>query len=229
MRSKVTALMITGATTVILMVLGACGGSSSRVPVPNPTDVELIVDLQDYVDSALPYVPSYSEDYAIPSAADLDRFDTLAAALIDGRLDTVRNVAAAINFELVRVVDTGAANNEYYCLRERVLRGQGLYCIDYDAPTAHFVSVPHPLYDSNTNVESIAVLGNDISVRPGRALQGFRSGAQRRCLLPPIWYRRPRRHPRYHFYSAARLRICCLSGRWRCRGHRGTAQRRHPR
>lgn len=144
------------AVAVFLTMLTACGGGGSRAP--DRGDLELVVDLQDYVATALPYVGSYSEGYAVPSAADLDRFDTLLAELIGGRVDTVRDLAADSNFELIRVVDTGANNNEIYCLRERELRGQGLYCIDYDAPPTHFVSVPHPLYDWHTNVESVAVI-----------------------------------------------------------------------
>jgi hypothetical protein len=144
------------------VLLTACGGngSDSRPPDPDPgpVDIDLVVDLADYVGDALPYVGSYSEGYSIPSAADLTRFDTLADALIDGRLDTVRSLAADVNFELVRVVDTGAGNNELYCLREIVLRGQGLYCVDYDASPTHFISAPHPIYDWNTNVESIEVI-----------------------------------------------------------------------
>ena len=144
---------------VALALLAACGGNggSGTSTEPGPVDIELIVDLRAYVGGALPYVGSYSEGYAVPAAADLDRFDALTAALIDGRLDAVRSLAAGINFELVRVVDTGANNNELYCLRERILRGQGLYCVDYDAPPTHFVSVPHPVYDADTNVEGVEV------------------------------------------------------------------------
>jgi hypothetical protein len=145
-----------------IVLLAACGGNGSNSrppdPDPDPADIELVVNLAEYVGDALPYVSSYSEGYAIPSAADLTRFDMLADALIDGRLETVRSLAGDVNFELVRVVDTGAVNNEWYCLRENVLRGQGFYCVDYDAPPTSFISVPHPIYDSNTNVESVEVI-----------------------------------------------------------------------
>lgn len=159
-RTALTTLVSRAAVLVGVTLLAACGGADSRAPQapPDAADLELVVDLQDYVSNAMPYVASYSEAYVIPSAADLDRFDSLAAALLDGRLDTVRDLAAGLNFELVRVVDTGASNNDLYCLREQQLRGQGLYCVDYDALPAHFVSVPHPIYDSNTNVESVAVV-----------------------------------------------------------------------
>jgi len=157
-RTTVPALVCGSAAMVVLALSAACGRSGSQESGPDPADIELIVDLRDYIGSALPYVDSYSEGYAVPSPQALTSFDALAAALILGRLDTVRSLAADVNFELVRLVDTGADDNEFYCLRERALRGQGLYCVDYDAPPTHFISVPHPLYDVNTNVESVDVL-----------------------------------------------------------------------
>ena len=150
------------ALALVLLVLTACGGKGDNArapdPAPGPVDIELIVDLYDYVDDSLPYVSSYSEGYAVPTAADLDRFDNLASALINRQFDSVRTIAASSNFELVKIVDTGSANNEIYCLRERVLSGHGLYCIDPDATTRHHISAPHPQFDLETNVEAVAVM-----------------------------------------------------------------------
>ena len=145
----------------VMAVMSACGGggnSSRPDPDPGPGDTELVVDLFDYVGISLPYVQSFSEGYNVPSPAELRDFDTLIASFTNQQLNAVRNAAAALNFELIRVVDTGANSNELYCLRERVLRGQGFYCADYDAATTDHVSVPHPLFDSQTNVESVLVM-----------------------------------------------------------------------
>lgn len=152
---SILALMVT--------VLPACGGGGNSprldpVPGPGPADIELITDLSDYVGSSLPYVQSFSEGYNVPSGQELMDFDTLIHGFLGGQLDAVRNSADALNFELVRVIDTGANANELYCLRERALRGQGFYCADFDAATANHVSVPHPLFDSLTNNESVAVM-----------------------------------------------------------------------
>jgi len=150
-------------TSITALTLAGCGGNGHAPgpgsgPDPDPLIVELIVDLSDHVSGSITYVQQFSEGYMIPSASDLSQFDALAANLRNQELDTVRNAAGNINFELIRVIDTGANNNELYCLREIVLRGQGFYCVDFDAATTNHISAPHPLHDSNTNTESVAVM-----------------------------------------------------------------------
>ena len=147
----------------VVAVLPACGGSgnSSRPdpdPAPGPGDIELVVDLFEYVGSSLPYVQSFSEGYIVPSPAQLAEFDTLAGRFLSQQLDTARRSAGALNFELIRIVDSGGGNNQLYCLREIELRGQGFYCADFNAANARHVSVPHPLFDSRTDVESVLVM-----------------------------------------------------------------------
>jgi len=70
----------------------------------------------------------------------------------------VRAAAGNIGFRLLRIIDSGAGNNELYCLEELTLRGQGFYCVDYDSLNSHHVSAPHPLFDSHTNTESATVM-----------------------------------------------------------------------
>jgi len=144
----------------VIVLAGCGGGGHARDPDPGPAPViaELVVDFSDYVSGSLPYVQRFSEGYVVPAAAELNQFDSLIASLLDQQLETVRNSAGNFNFELLRIVDTGAGNNELYCLREIALRGQGFYCLDYDAVSTHHISAPHPLYDSNTNAESVAVM-----------------------------------------------------------------------
>lgn len=137
---------------------GGSGGSAPAPPPPLPSITEVRADLADFVTSTLDYSQSFSEGYAIPSAADLTAFDALAADLLGGQVDSVRAAAANANLELVRFIDTAAGGNELYCLREITLLGRGFFCVDYDAPTLHHISVPHPLYDLNTNTESITVM-----------------------------------------------------------------------
>ena len=88
-----------------------------------------------------------------------------ADTVVDRHLDPLpvtspmgRDAAAALNFELIRLTDTNNGNNELYCLRELVLRGQGFYCVDYDSASSHHISAPHPLYDRDTNTESVTVM-----------------------------------------------------------------------
>ena len=149
------------ALSLVLAQLVACGGGGSTPPVqppPTPQISQLSADLSEYVTTTLPYVQSGSEGYVVPSQINLDRFDALLADLLAGDTQAALDVAAALNFELIRLTDTGNGDNELYCLRELILRGQGFYCVDFDSAAAHHVSAPHPLYDSNTNTESVTVM-----------------------------------------------------------------------
>lgn len=156
-------LTVLGCSPIIALMLAGCGGGGGGggnvpPPGPGPTIEERTVDLENYVASSLNYVQSFSEGYFVPTGADLGQFDALVRSLLNQDLDRVLANVGGINFKLVRVFDTGAGNNELYCLEELVLRGQGFYCADFDASNTHHVSVPHPLYDSVTNVESVTVM-----------------------------------------------------------------------
>ena len=163
MKTKSAYFEALACVSIAAITLTGCGGNG-HAPGPDPdpgpgsVDVELIADLADYVGGSLRYVQQFSEGYTVPSASELSQFDALATSLRNQELDTVRNAAGNINFELIRVIDTGANNNELYCLREIALRGQGFYCVDFDAVTTNHVSAPHPLHDSNTNTESVVVM-----------------------------------------------------------------------
>jgi hypothetical protein len=148
---------------MVATLLVACGGGSSTPappPVVNPPPgmPEQRVNLSDYVSNSLSYVQQFSEGYAVPSSSELTRFDSLLNDLLNQQLESVRTAAIDINFELVKIIDTGANDNELHCLRELVLRGQGFYCVDFGSVNTHHISAPHPLYDRNTNSESIAVM-----------------------------------------------------------------------
>ncbi len=143
------------------IVLANCGGDGrARDPDPDPVPVitESVVDLMDYVSGTLPYVQQFSEGYVVPSAAELNQFDSLLASLLGQQLETAWNLADNLNFELLKIIDTGAGNNALYCLREIALRGQGFYCLDFDAVSTHHVSAPHPLHDMHTNTESVTIM-----------------------------------------------------------------------
>lgn len=145
---------------VLLFQLSGCGRGSAPTPV-QPPDAgirEISMDLADFVGGTLRYVQPYSEEYVVPSAARLGQFDALASSLASEDLQGAAAGAGSLNFELVRITDTGAGGNELYCLQEIELRGQGFYCLDADSAATHHISVPHPLYDSYTNTESIAVM-----------------------------------------------------------------------
>jgi PKD repeat protein len=144
-----------GTYTVTLTVTDNDGDTSTDTATAT---MALTVNLFDYVSDSLTYVQSFTEGYTVPSASDLTRFDTLVTNLLNQQLETVTATAGDINFELVGVIDSGANNNVLYCLRELILRGQGFYCMDFDSANTHHISAPHPLYDSNTNSESIAIM-----------------------------------------------------------------------
>jgi hypothetical protein len=144
----------------VLVLVTACGGSGGPAMQPPATPVisELRADLSVYVSSTLNYVQRSSEGYVIPTSAELTAFDALATTLLNRQLESARAAAGNIDFELVRFVDTGANNNQLYCLQELTVRGRGFFCIDVDSPALHHISVPHPLYDSNTNSASVTVM-----------------------------------------------------------------------
>ena len=145
-----------------LLALAGCsgsgGGSSEPGPGPDPDIETRNVDLLDYVGTSLAYVQAFSEGYVVPSAAALSQFDALIADLMNQDLASAQSAAAAIGFRLLRIVDTAAGNNELFCLEETALRGQGFYCLDFDSPQSHHLSVPHPLYDRFTNTESVSIM-----------------------------------------------------------------------
>lgn len=159
--------MSTGTTSraavylVLFAALAGCGGGnrvSGPGPPPQPDIETRTADLSDYVSGSLRYVQSFSEGYAVPGASALDQFDLLVIGLVNRDLTTVRAAASSSGFQLLRIIDSGAGNNELYCLEELALRGQGFYCVDFDALNSHHISVPHPLFDSRTNTGSVSVM-----------------------------------------------------------------------
>jgi len=145
----------------LFATLAGCGGGSNA-PGADPDPVPVIetrtVDLSSYVSGSLRYVQAFSEGYSVPTTSALNQFDSLVIGLMNQNLEAVRAAAGAIDFQLIRIIDSGAGNNELYCLEELLLRGQGFYCVDFDSLNSHHVSVPHPLFDSHTNAESVTVL-----------------------------------------------------------------------
>ncbi|MDJ0813108.1 MAG: hypothetical protein QNJ23_05225 [Woeseiaceae bacterium] len=148
--------------SLMLLALNGCGGSSGGSPDPGPDPDPIIetrnVDLLNYVGASLVYVQAFSEGYTVPSAAALDLFDALVTDLLNQDFASVQSAAAATGFRLLRLIDTAADNNELYCLEETALQGQGFFCVDFDSPQSHHLSVPHPLYDRFTNTESVAIM-----------------------------------------------------------------------
>lgn len=145
----------------VLAMLAACGGGGNApgaAPGPIPAITEVRADLSVYVTTSLSYAQSFSEGYSIPSSAELTQFDSLATGLLNRQLDSVQGAAGSINLALIRFIDTAANDNELYCLREISLSGRGFFCVDFDSAALHHISVPHPLYDSNTNAASVTVM-----------------------------------------------------------------------
>jgi len=147
--------------SVLFAAIAGCGGgdnTSDPGPDPEPVIETRTVDLFDYVGGSLRYVQAYSEGYSVPTASELDQFDSIVISLMNQNPQAVRAAAGNIGFRLLRIIDSGAGNNELYCLEEVTLRGQGFYCVDLDSSSSHHISAPHPLYDSQTNTESVTVM-----------------------------------------------------------------------
>ena len=156
--ARISALVCLSITASVLA--GCGGGSNAPDPVrdPDPVIETRTVELADYVSTSLRYVQAFSEDYSVPSIASLNEFDSLVNDLVNQDLDAVQAAAGDVNFRLLRIIDSGAGNNELYCLEEVTLRGQGFYCADFDSLNLHHISAPHPLFDGNTNIESVVVM-----------------------------------------------------------------------
>ena len=154
----------TNLTACLLLFAGiaGCGGGGSNTlapgPDPDPVIESRAVDLLDYVGASIRYVQAFSEGYFVPTASELDQFSSIVINLINQDPQAAQLAAGNIGFRLFRVIDTGAGDNELYCLEEVALRGQGFYCVDRDSTNAHHISAPHPLFDSRTNTESVAVM-----------------------------------------------------------------------
>ena len=153
-------LWLSSLAALLTAIAGCSGGSSAPDPSPDPGPVieTRTVDLFAYVGGSLRYVQAFSEGYLVPTVSDVDQFDSLVVDLVSQNLEAARAAAGDSGFRLLRIIDSGAGDNELYCLEELVLRGQGFYCVDFDSSNSHHVSVPHPLYDSHTNTESVTVM-----------------------------------------------------------------------
>ncbi len=139
---------------------GSGGGNDGPPMVINPTPViqTRTADLLDFVGGTLPYAQAFSEGYVVPTPLELSQFDALLDSLIDEDFDAVQASAADLGLRLIRFFDAGANNNELYCLEEVSLEGRGFFCLDPDSTNTHHISVPHPLFDRNTNTESVTVM-----------------------------------------------------------------------
>lgn len=153
--------IVAALSCVLFAAIAGCGGGSSALgPVEDPEPVieTRTADLVDYVGGSLSYVQAFSEGYAVPTPSALSQFDSLISSLLSQDLTTVQAAAGDIGFRLFRIIDSGAGNNELYCLEEIALSGQGFFCADFDSPDSHHISVPHPLFDSSTNTEAVAIM-----------------------------------------------------------------------
>ena len=152
------------AVGILAVALVGCGGSSGGnygppvVSNPPPVIETRTADLRDFVGGTLTYAQAFSEGYVVPTALELSQFDALLANLLDEDFDTVQANAAGVGLRLIRFIDAGNGNNELYCLEEINLEGRGFFCVDPDSTNTHHLSVPHPLFDRNTNTESVTVM-----------------------------------------------------------------------
>lgn len=146
---------------MLLAGIAGCGGGSNTAdpgPDPEPVIESRTVDLLDYVGDSIRYVQTFSEGYFVPTVSEADQFSSVVVSLMNQDLQNALFAAGNIGLRLLRIIDTGAGNNELYCLEEVALRGQGFYCVDFDSSSTHHISAPHPLFDSRTNTESVTVM-----------------------------------------------------------------------
>jgi hypothetical protein len=122
------------------------------------TTIETVnIDLKSYIENSINYIEKDSNGYQVPENHEISSFNLAITSLLEGSFNSAQTLAAQINYEVIKVVDTGSNNNELYCLREIIEKGRGFYCIDPDASANHHIAAPHPLFDTNTNHEAVTL------------------------------------------------------------------------
>ena len=99
-------------------------------------------------------LPKDSNLYQPPTPNDLEKFSRLAKALILQDINEVLNKANALNYDLVRFIDS-PSRQVFYGLREKIvrdrpLRGWGSYFINMSYTADALVEVPHIIFDRFT-------------------------------------------------------------------------------
>ena len=92
--------------------------------------------------------------YQIPTPSDLKTFAQLAKAMITQDLNSALNLAAALNYEVVKFLDI-SSQQILYGVREKLLNGQqsrgwGTYFINPSYHTNALIEVPHIIADQQT-------------------------------------------------------------------------------
>ena len=85
--------------SLALMLVGCGGGgnSGSAPPIP-PTGSnvrDVTADLSRYITDSVRYVQAFSEGYVVPSAAQLNQFDSVVASLVGQDVNTAAASAGA--------------------------------------------------------------------------------------------------------------------------------------
>lgn len=152
---------------MVLLVLGgaACDGGSPAEPPddgPDPS-VDRYVEgsLRARVEAIQDAMPRRgSEGFVLPTSADLDRWRTVAEALIDSDTTAVDAQLADHfpSYALVRFTES-ATGQTYYLLQEipAVEKGWGSVIVRPDPERNLAIHAPHPVFDLDTHREAVDV------------------------------------------------------------------------
>lgn len=93
-----------------------------------------------------------------PSADEVAQFGLAMDSLLTGDTETARSILDSLSYDLFVLNDDSGAS--YWVAQERAngFRGQGTYIVDTQYRRNVVVEVPHPIWDSQTPEEGVAVL-----------------------------------------------------------------------
>lgn len=99
-----------------------------------------------------------SDQFVIPSQAEMDVFASLMTNIEAGHSLKAAQLASRQGYELLRYTDRGDHNAQSFLLREikPIQRGWGLYVVRINPSNNIIIEAPHPLFDRGTSQMALA-------------------------------------------------------------------------
>ncbi len=121
---------------------------------------ELSGDIETYITAIINGLPgSVGDDYSPPSGSDLTTWGNSLVALLNNDLETARQEAVKLNYQIIEYEDnTLVSNNHYFILQEKAQQSKywGTYIFSENPLRQKLIiQTPHPKYDSNTGYQGI--------------------------------------------------------------------------
>ncbi len=165
--------------SALVTACGGGGGNGQTQPPPPTHEIQFERgSLISYL-NAIEYGAMDDNYFQIPTSTELSLFENIITLILGLNYQQANTLAHDIGFEIVNYTDTDSGKN-YYMLREQypvpstITMAGGYYLFNPGAIYNVAVHVPHPKYDTFTNLEGIALfLNTDVKYL-------FLSGSHRR-------------------------------------------------